>query len=133
MLKFSSNLIVKACVLSSLSILSACGGGGSSDGPDVMPTNIPAGAIPSGNRIGAEFVATQCIDSTVGIGGSTIVNSCDQNVNVRGLSGGAFGRVVLVAANSTIVVSDIAALLTVCFAPRVPGGIAEFLTFQCLE
>ena len=82
--------------------------------------------------MGSEFVASRCIDSSVGLEGTTIINSCDEGVNVREISGNQFGPVFLIPANSTRVVPGAQVPLSACFAPRVPGGVADLLRYQCL-
>lgn len=112
--------------------ITACGGGSSdSGGPDInVPDLPPVSGI--GARVGSEFIAERCIDANVGIGGTTFVNSCPENVNIRKISGDEFGPVFLIAGTSTRIIVGVQVPLGACFAPKVPGGVASLTSYQCL-
>ena len=120
--------------------LCACGGGSSDSGAAtvVVPT-LPSNLVTASSRIGSEFVRGQCLNSTVnpvGIGmppSTTIVNTCNEDINYRDLSGGTFGPTRFIAANATVTLDGSLFSLTACLAPKIPGGVADFLEYQCLD
>ena len=132
MVRLSQFLVISCMAFA----LTACGGGGTSGDISQAIAEVEAtidNVLP-GPRVGSEFLTGNCIESTTSIGSrstTTIVNSCDQDINVRPVSS-EFGPVFLVRANSTLVLNDLHYNLAACFAPKIPGGVADIFQYQCL-
>jgi len=121
-----------------LTTLLGCGGGGSDSGPKFTIPDLPdLSNIPT-LPVGYEFRASECITidpvkSALGIlSDRTITNSCNRNVNYRDIKSSGFGPVLLIPANSKIKDGSSYLFGGQCFAPKVPGGVADIIDYQCL-